>query len=301
MFNMLLSARSRLVVAGLATTCLALSIPTAASAKPPTPISSGVKYVAMGSSYAAGTALPGSPGVIDAGCGRKDSNYAHQIAAELRLDLKDVSCGGATIDNIVDTPQTARDGSVRAPQIEAVTADTKLVTITVGGNDVRFVTNLGAYTCEADPSLIPEPLRDRYCGTVDRAQTDRLLAEVSQELTNMITAIQIKAPEARVVVVDYITVLPQNGQTCSVMPISGDNARYMLETARKLQLATKHATQQTGAELVELSKASRQHDACSSDPWAYGWGALSYHPNDAGHTAAADLVVQQLRFPPTVK
>jgi hypothetical protein len=37
-------------------------------------------------------------------CGRSTGNYAHLVAADLGLELTDVSCIGATIDNVTTTP-----------------------------------------------------------------------------------------------------------------------------------------------------------------------------------------------------
>lgn len=49
------------------------------------------------------------------------------------LNLVDVSCGGATTAHILGA------WSELAPQIDAVTSDTKLVTVTIGGNDLNYV------------------------------------------------------------------------------------------------------------------------------------------------------------------
>jgi lysophospholipase L1-like esterase len=96
-------------------------------------LSPGARYVAIGSSYAAGFGIrPLEPG--SGACGRSEVDYPHLVAAKLRLQLDDVSCGGAVTANALDTPQ----GSTR-PQIDAVTPQTRLVTLTIGGNDVNYV------------------------------------------------------------------------------------------------------------------------------------------------------------------
>ena len=67
-------------------------------------------------------------------------------------------------------------------------------------------------------------------------------------------------------------------------------------------LMSTHATQRTGVELIELSEASRHHDACSADPWVSGWefgnvlagGTAAFHPTAEGMQAAAELVIAQL-------
>src|SRR4029453_279996 len=97
------------------------------------------KYVALGSSYASGPAIPDQS---DTGCQRSTNNYPGLLARKLKLALTDVSCGAATTDHIISTPQKDRP-----PQIDAVTPDTKLVTVTIGGGDVNYtVANLTCMT-----------------------------------------------------------------------------------------------------------------------------------------------------------
>ncbi len=55
------------------------------------PIAAGGRYVAMGSSFAAGPGLPGRAPGSPRRAGRSTSNYAHLVARSLRLDLHDVT------------------------------------------------------------------------------------------------------------------------------------------------------------------------------------------------------------------
>jgi lysophospholipase L1-like esterase len=291
-----------------------LAAPTAATAAPRSvDLPQDAQYVAMGSSFAAGGGTTDPAEILDLGCGRLSTNYAHRVAEALDLELTDVTCGGATIDNLLDTPQvTFLDGRARAPQIEAVTEETDLVTITAGGNDVGYIANLWRYACQADPTPVrtmPVPpefipvVEQALCsGTVDRAAIEAALDALQGELVDLIEAAQERAPEARIVVVDYATLLPQSGAGCDVMPLPREQAKFILQVAAQMQRATKHATQRTGVELVELSKASRHHHACSDDPWVSGWefgnilegGTSAFHPTAEGMEAAAELVIAQL-------
>ncbi|MGI8451271.1 MAG: GDSL-type esterase/lipase family protein, partial [Streptosporangiaceae bacterium] len=110
-------------------------------------IPAGSRYVAMGSSFAAGPGIPvrapGSP----RRAGRSASNYAHVVARALGLDLHDVTYSGATTSDIL-RPSAAG----RAAQLDAVTPATRLVTLTAGGNDVGYLPRLTL-------SSLPWPLR----------------------------------------------------------------------------------------------------------------------------------------------
>src|SRR5690242_15728404 len=65
----------------------AATAPTATDARAAAP-RPGRRYVALGSSFAAG---PGIPAQLGGLCARSDHNYPHLLAARLHLDVDDVS------------------------------------------------------------------------------------------------------------------------------------------------------------------------------------------------------------------
>ncbi|MDT5227299.1 MAG: hypothetical protein QOH94_1092, partial [Mycobacterium sp.] len=92
------------------------------------------RYVALGSSMAAGPGIrPGAP-AAPFGSGRSARNYAHLVAEQLRLDLVDVTFSGATTAQVLTEHQRSAP-----PQVEALNGSEELVTITIGGNDVGYV------------------------------------------------------------------------------------------------------------------------------------------------------------------
>ncbi len=297
----LLPALTSFLAAACMSTTWALIPVSPATAATPRPLAPGGEYVALGSSFASG---PGVPRTIDPSCARSSGNYAHLLAAALELQLEDVTCASATTANLTDTPQTLLLGGQRPPQLDSVTATTDLVTITIGGNDVNYIGDLWRNSCSA-PNNAPVPaVFASLCAPPSPGATQEALASVTAKLTSTVLAVKSKAPEARVVLVDYLTLLPQNAEPCAALPLSSEQIKYSLDVARRLQLATKHAAQRAGAELVELSKASRGHGVCSDDPWVTGWGfspdflvggTVPYHPNAAGMSAAADLLAEHLR------
>jgi hypothetical protein len=233
------------------------------------------------------------------------------VASQLHLNLTNATCGGASIPNIATTPQQiwSWNGSSQTGelQINAVTADTELVTITIGGNDVNYVGNLMAEACQGDLAANPLSVISNQlklyglCTPVPDSVVQTRLAGIQDALTATVNAVQKKAPHARVVLVDYLSVLPDNGTPCTAVPIPQQRQKFLLDVARGMSLATKHAAQQTGAELVVASKDSQGHDACSTDPWVTGYdfsrGFVMMHPNEAGHAAVAKALVKQLTHP----
>ena len=63
-------------------------------------------------------------------CLRSTVNYPHVIAAEVPVQLTDVTCGGADTSDY-----SAAQYQGVAPQLDAVQKDTQLITMTIGGND----------------------------------------------------------------------------------------------------------------------------------------------------------------------
>jgi lysophospholipase L1-like esterase len=255
-------------------------------------------YVALGSSFASG---PGIEPILDAGCGRSGNNYAHLVAERLGHDLIDVTCGGATVDDVLGTPQALLTGGSVPPQLDALVPDAELVTITVGGNDVDYLLTLLRCSYRVAPEAAP-PGAGAFFGTpVDAAAVDAALAGLPAKLGTLIGAVRERAPRARILVVDYLTILPAD-RGCAALPMSDEDVRLCAGIGRRLEAATAEAARISGVELVEASAISREHTVCDAEPWVTGWefgdllagGVGPYHPNAAGMRAVADAVVAVL-------
>lgn len=241
----------------------------------------GLDYVAMGSSFAAGPSIPpvqSSGGA--AACMRSSNNYASIVARETGANLTDVTCSGATTANILTTNQGAQP-----PQINAVNSGTDLVTVTIGGNDVNYLGSMVTYSCQNSGGT--------NCGTVDQAAMNTALGQVRGRIESVVNAVHARAPQARVLLVSYSTLLPDTGG-CDGVPLTADQRIFERTVATRLAQAGIDAANSTGATLVRMATASHGHDMCSADPWVEKYkpasGRTSYHPNEAGMRAAAALV-----------
>ena len=88
-----------------------------------------LRYVALGDSYSAASGvLPPDP-TAPPQCLRSLRNYPHLIAGAVGAELTDVTCGGADTG---DFRESQHDGV--APQLDALSRRTQLVTMTIGGN-----------------------------------------------------------------------------------------------------------------------------------------------------------------------
>src|SRR3954464_932815 len=114
---------------------LALVAPGLVAAAPAAPATASAdSYVALGDSYVAGPAIP-LP-IKPWGCIKSDHNYAHLAAPKLGLDLRDPSCSGAETGDMTQMQGVWPDPN--PPQFDALGADTTLVSLGIGGNDIGF-------------------------------------------------------------------------------------------------------------------------------------------------------------------
>lgn len=246
-------------------------------------IPEGARYVAMGSSYAAGALI----GPLAAGspkrCGRTENNYPHLLAKEMGLDLADVSCGGATTAHILGP------WSELAPQIDAVSADTRLVTVTIGGNDLGYVRNLMLSTCEGMPG------RKIACPAFTWP-TDADYQVLEQHLRQIAREVRRRAPQATLIFVDYLRVLPDSG-SCPAIPLDERQTSTARGTFRRMADVTKAVAAAEGAMLLPAGRLSKGHDACSTSPWAAGHPGkpADWHPTAEGHAAIAKALAARLR------
>ncbi|KAA8970024.1 SGNH/GDSL hydrolase family protein [Mycobacterium sp.] len=243
------------------------------------------RYVALGSSMAAGPGiLPRARGA-PRGSGRSARNYPHLVAERLKLNLTDVTFSGATTAHLLAERQRGAP-----PQIDALDGSETLVTITIGGNDVGYIPLLMAAALPRAARLLP-----RIRELLDRARRDEALGQVGDSLREVGAAVRRRAPDARVLFVDYLTMLPPHGQPAP--PLSHGDADLGRYVAGRLEELTAAAAAATGCRIVRAAYASRDHHAWSTDPWTVGaswplpWRPAPFHPNAAGMGAVAELVV----------
>ncbi len=246
-------------------------------------------YVAMGSSFAAGPGI--LPGASDPGsvpCGRSNANYAHVLASRNKLALTDVSCGGATTANILERGQFGA-----AAQLDAVTADTQLVTVTIGGNDVFYTASMGGLACQnrGKPAEKLQP----YCIPPSDEKIEAGFAGLDQHLREIAAEVRKRAPAARVIFVDYLSILPPEG-TCTRLALTAAETGRLRAMATRLDKTIAGAAKAERADYLAVSTLSRGHDACSEDPWTNGFSiptadgkfeAIPFHPNARGMDAIA--------------
>ncbi len=250
----------------------------------------------MGSSFAAGPGIGRRVQDSPRAAGRSSANYAHRLARRLGLALDDVTYSGATTQDILVAPAPGR----RA-QLDAVTAPTKLVTITCGGNDVGFAPRILLSSLPGPLRAVPS-VRRRLDSFADPDLTEQRFETLSENLARIAAQVRERAPGCRLLFVDYLTVVPPDRTTpTGVLP--AEVAEWGRQVTRRLSQVTQGAAEQSGNDFVPAGAASADHHAWSAAPWTRRFhlslrGGAPYHPNAAGMAAVADLIAAALQPPP---
>jgi lysophospholipase L1-like esterase len=261
------------------------------------------RMVALGSSFAAG---PGIQPVADRRAGRSKRNYAHLLADTLSAELTDATVSGATTANILDTPQrTARH--TFAPQIDLVARDADLVTITAGGNDVDYLGGLIALAFSAwlDQHWFSRPLAARFRQPSAPDVSPGRIESATSGLARIVDEVRLRAPGARILLVDYLTIVDADARQSSALPFDGSARARFRDVADKLAGAFAEASRRSGAELVEVSSISAGHGVDSAEPWVRGFHAgislrslTPFHPNEVGMQHVANAILEHLESRP---
>lgn len=286
-------ARRRVAVPALA--LAALTVLTACGSggfagPAPTPTPKKIEnYVALGDGFSSAPYL--GPDTSGTGCRRSGENYPAQVAREISaVTLTDVTCVGATTQNLTtkDSPPDAK--RKLAAQLDAVTQDTDLVTIGIGIEDKGLLQNMFRI-CESEP-----------CGDdVLAPPMYKQLDTYGAAFTAAIRTIQDISPTALVVVVGYPQLMPARGTCSALPPMSDTQLGYASLVLTKLNTLMRAATQQTGAKFVDVAELSKDHTACSDDPWVNGYKTTKgtkqgFGPVAAEQEAVAQAVLDQIRI-----
>ncbi|MCW2768418.1 MAG: hypothetical protein JWO11_4377 [Nocardioides sp.] len=259
---------------------------------PPEPTDS---YVALGDSYTSG---PGIPVVVQGPCFRSSNNYPHQVAAALPdTTLTDVSCAGAATRGLTNRQPTGL--SIEQPQLDAVTAATDLVTLSIGANDSHFFSSVVVgCTLLRDTDPTGAPCRDRY---VSDGQNKLLpvVDETERQIETMVRLVRDRAPEARILLVGYPQMVPASG-TCDLLPLATGDYLFVRTSFQRVIDAQRRAAAATGVEYVDVQAVVAGHDICAADPWIAGvvdhpGEAAAWHPYVAEQAAVADEILRLLK------
>ncbi|MDR7087369.1 lysophospholipase L1-like esterase [Aeromicrobium panaciterrae] len=247
-------------------------------------------YVAIGDSSTAG------PGIhpVDrssGACSRAKKNYPALLAKALKIpSVRDVSCSGALTKDITEARPIVSE--VPGAMLDAVTADTELVTVSIGGND-------GGASSGIVVSCLFYEYDAAKCAKFLDTKLDKILKKTVKRLASALESIKTKAPNARVILIGYLPVMPEDGGC--VMP-DLDPARIAPTRSGLMAInqAFKKAADSADVDFISLVDRGADHISCDGDKaWVTGMegepgnGAL-LHPNKRGMRAVANILAAYL-------
>lgn len=250
------------------------------------------QYAALGDSYTAGPYIPVQ---VDANCARSDHDYPSLVAADRRATvLKDVSCSGATTEEMWKAQGT------NGPQLNAVQRDTDLVTVQIGGNDIGFSSIIATCAKLGSTDVTGNPCR-RYYTSSGADQLALKILDTAPKVARVLRAVHARAPHARVLVVGYPDLLPDDGSGCyPSVPFAAKDFPYLRDTGKRLNLMLRLEAALNGAEYVDTYGPTVGHDMCKppADRWIEplqpASPAAPAHPNAKGEAAMATAVLNRL-------
>ncbi|HEY6423808.1 MAG TPA: SGNH/GDSL hydrolase family protein [Pseudonocardiaceae bacterium] len=286
------AAAGAAVLALLGLAAMAALQPAAAAQTP-----SVKHYVALGDSYAAGPLIPVQR-TDPIGCERSTNNYPALVAEGLGVaDYTDVSCSSAVTENMTTAQQVPL--GTNPPQFDALRSDTDLVTVTISGNDVGFADIV--VTCAQ--LSVTDPLGDPCRRQATAGGTDRYaqrITAVAPKVAGVLEGIHQRSPQARVLLVGYLRILPPSLGCYPIVPISRGDVPYLDGLEQQLTAVLAEQASTHGAQFVDAYARSLGHDVCQlpGQKWVEGFVPTSpaylVHPNAQGMRAVADLTLGRL-------
>ncbi|MGW5875570.1 SGNH/GDSL hydrolase family protein [Nocardiopsis terrae] len=267
-------------------------------------------YVALGDSYSSGdgageyeegTAEPGE-------CWRSEHAYPKVIEREFSFegDLGFYACSshkGSDMLSQIGTPES---------QIERVTEHTSLVTVGIGGNDLGFIPVLR--TC-----IVRMPLLERTGCTDQEDEITEKMESFDETLTEVLTEIRDRAPDARVLVLGYPRLFPEEPPgmyyTLSVSDqlwLNSVAERFndrIRDTVYRVDGDVYGSRQVGSAEFVNVFTALKGYEVSEDDSWLNGIvlgqvgeglrvDRASFHPTAQGQRSIAERVRLQVEEGP---
>jgi lysophospholipase L1-like esterase len=223
-----------------------------------------VRYVALGDSYASGV---GSGSYIGSSgsCLRSTLAYSQLWAnAHAPSSYASVACSGA------------KTTDVTANQLSALSSITTLVSVTIGGNDVNFAGVMedcvlySTSTCVSEVNAAENTARTKLPGWLDAVYN----------------GIRSRAPNARVVVVDYPRFYHD---LWYCIGLSSTDRNKINEGADVLDGVITSAASRHGFAFADVRSAfANGHEICDGSSWLHSidWDNIvqSYHPTASGQS-----------------
>ena len=231
-------------------------VPATASPAP------SVTYTVMGDSYSAGSGGGGEAGL----CQQSPNGYGNDYAAATGKVMANLACYGATTADVMGA------------QVPLIPATTKLVTLTVGANDIG--------TGQVQAACLAAP-QSPSC-TAELGAALKKMTELPKKIKSLVRSIKAAVPAAKVALVGYPRLFEPNTMAQLNYPADQVQAARLMNGAADLLNATlAYSALTNGARFVPVAWAFSGHGIPSTEQWLVGPGDATnpfvFHPTATGY------------------
>lgn len=242
--------------------------------KPPKPGGGGggtteLEYAAVGDSFAAGV---GAGSYLDSSCYRSSKSYPRLLDADANRRLVSFpACSGAsTVETVA--------------QVATIATTAKVVTVTVGGNDVGFSDVMRNCFVFISSSACQS--------SIDAGAAIAASQDFRDDVAAVIAAIRARTePDAKVIVAGYPLLFHENASGVNPKYAWGDEVN---DETVVLNGVIRSVAEANGAVFVDVMDDFAGHGISSASPWINDWAWLDtirgFHPNATGYVAYASAI-----------
>ena len=248
-------------------------------------IPTGSEYVALGDSYSAGYGLSDPTGLPTTACVQSARDYPHRIAARFGLALRDRTCAGATSSDVT----TGHQFRGVPPQIRSLSARTRLVTLTIGGNDADLFGTAASCLALSPTGPVFSGRDAPSCrSTLVHDGEDELGVKIESRvalgIADTLAAVRRAAPNAVVVFLGYPAIFPDAAHTpedgcfrsaidlgtltgsfpSDSFPFTDTDVRYLHRVQARLDEVSRRAAAAAGVRFVDVFSSTQAHSACAT-------------------------------------
>lgn len=252
--------------------------------------SSDNEYVGMGDSRAA---IPQNMfGSMP--CNRSKYSNPDLVARILHIQkVRNVSCVQAKIRNLYEPQKMGLLGV--PPQLQAITSNTRLVTLAIGGNDIGWYRQIK--TCFTP--VLGQDARCRYNDRL-REHINHSLSVLRPRLVAVLETIHHRAPNAQVFLIGHGGYYGEKG--CKDIAQSSSEDLQWINNAffRAFNIMMAQSARETNSSFIDISIPAIGHDSCKPKNVAWFTGNVSRngtptrHPTPAGSIGEARVIAHNI-------
>lgn len=256
------------------------------------------RYVSLGDSYTTGVGIaPLNTDGTPAGCGQSSNSYPNLFAGYVGFEnFSNASCQAAKLVDLSSSQWV--NGGFNPPQFNRLTGNETFVTLGISGNDVNISEIIEQ--CFNNPNPNATPCVDEFFVDGQNALYARNLG-IASGLRSAVATIKSQSPSARIYVVGYPQLLPQDGEGCSAyFDASVPDLMFVEDWSRHLNGVIEAVADANDVVFVDAYATTEGRHACVGsatrfiEPMKGQIATTQLHPNASWHVKLAQTIAEMV-------